>query len=241
MQFFLCSRHADIEHSSFFFDLRIQNRFLIWHTALVNIQNIHPLKFQSFGTVQGRYNDSLLPAHFLRLFFEFFFVRIHGIKPFLKCFIPFCALLDLPQKIIQFFHFDLPVLCIFFQELVIADPIPDIIDSCKRCHIFHHFQIMLELLDPVTHPFFSLVKLIQNLKWHFFLIKCFPGQISVRTVHDGKKILSLPTAHCQTHISNHIFCQPVFIQIRQDILHGKRNVVLHQPFHCHSAIMIGTE
>lgn len=148
---------------------------------------------------------------------------------------------DLPQKIIQLFHFDLPVLRIFFQELVIANPISDIIDSRERCHIFHHLQIMLEFLNSVTHPFFSFVELIQNLKRHFFFVKCFSGKIPVRTVHDGKKILSLPTAHRQMHISDHIFRQPMFIQIRQDIAHRKRNIVLHQPLHRHSTIMIGTE
>ena len=107
----------------------------------------------------------------------------------------------------------------------------DVIDGRIGSHALYPFQMPFQFIDPVPHPLPVFIEDPQRLHMHFFFIDGFPGDISIRTVHDSQEIRP---AHGpplgQPYISEKISRDPVVVQIRQPVSHIKRDLVLHKEF-----------
>ncbi len=232
--------HGHIEHPPLLLHIHIQHRLLVGRDALIGVQNIDNGKFQTLGAVHGHQRHALasgLPG--FRLLFQALLIIFHMPEPFLHRLIARRAFLQLLQSLHKLLGLQAVGKRVFLYKAVKADGPADVTDRGERRHGPQHPEIIAKLFDALHHPSFILIERFHPVPGHDRILQRVTADIAVRTVDDGKNGSTAEVPAGYMNVGQHIFRDPVFVKIRQAVLHRKWNVILHQPLDHQTRIDIG--
>ena len=159
------------------------------------------------------------------LFFQLLRIFCNMDFPFIIGFEVFTPLLKLCHHIHQLLPRNLMFFGIFFQEIIISDLFSDILDCRIRCHILHHTDIHIKLVNNIQHPVLIAIKFTQILKIYLPVLHTVPCQIPEWSVTDRQEKRPVPLSCCQLQICHHIFYNKMPVKIGHIISHFKRDTV----------------
>ena len=130
---------------------------------------------------------------------------------------------------------------IIFQEIIVADPFPYILDRRIGRHARKHLHIPFKLIDPVHHPVFVTVEIPHLFKRNLVSRQAVATNVPLRPVHHRKKITAVPLPFREPEVSLDILCDEMVVQVRKVLPHLKRDVALDQLLGKRADVSVNTE
>ena len=143
---------------------------------------------------------------------------------------------DLVDDLHELTQLDAVLLRVGFQELIVADLLPQVPDGIADVPPRQSAQLHGKPVEPVFHPALAFPeipagddgKVRSTVMESGFLSHRVPADIAVRPVHDAHQVRPVPDTPCQSQVGLHVFRDPVVHQVRQHLFHPEGNALRHQ-------------